>query len=160
MLPLWHLNLTSTSFMNMSLTHCVMTPLWPFMSDLCLVTFDPHLVMSILCSVINTHCVMTPLWPFKRKRPDSLTTSHTITSVSYIMKIWGRKMGLNHPTFHESLTLKGIRWDRRWSPPSIRIFPTHADFVYINAFLIMKLSKLPSFRVIRALIASQSTFEK
>ena len=38
-------------------------------------------------------------------------------------------------------------------------FPTHADFFYRNAFLIMKLSKLPSFKVIRALIASQSTFE-
>ena len=38
--------------------------------------------------------------------------------------------------------------------------PTHADyFVYGNAFLIMKLSKLPNFKVIRALImliASQS----
>ena len=36
---------------------------------------------------------------------------------------------------------------------------THADFVYGNAFISMKLSKLPSFRPIRALIASQSTFE-
>ena len=36
-------------------------------------------------------------------------------------------------------------------------FPTH-DFVYRNAFLIMKLSKLPRFSVTRALIASQSTF--
>ena len=34
-------------------------------------------------------------------------------------------------------------------------FTTHADF-----FTEMKLSKLPSFRVIRVLIASQSTFEK
>ena len=25
-------------------------------------------------------------------------------------------------------TLKEILWYRRWSPPSIRIFPTHADF--------------------------------
>ena len=39
-------------------------------------------------------------------------------------------------------------------------FPTHADFFYGNAFLIIKLSKPPRFRVIRALIASQSTFEK
>ena len=38
-------------------------------------------------------------------------------------------------------------------------FPTHADFVYGNTFLIMKLSNPPSFRAIRALIASQSTFE-
>ena len=30
------------------------------------------------------------------------------------------------------------------------LFPTHADFVYRNAFLIMKLSKLQSFRVIQA----------
>ena len=30
-----------------------------------------------------------------------------------------------------------------------------ADFFYRNAFRIMKLSRLPSFRVIRALIASQ-----
>ena len=33
-------------------------------------------------------------------------------------------------------------------------------FFYRNAFLIMKPSKLPSFRAIRALSASQSTFEK
>ena len=37
---------------------------------------------------------------------------------------------------------------------------THADFFYSYAFLIMKLSTLPSFKVIQALIASQSTFEK
>ena len=53
-------------------------------------------------------------------------------------------------------TVKGILWDRRWSTPSIRIiFPTHADFFTE----IMKLSNPPSFRAIRALIASQSTFE-
>ena len=33
-------------------------------------------------------------------------------------------------------------------------------FFYRNAFLIMKLNKLPSFRAIQALIASQSMFEK
>ena len=38
-------------------------------------------------------------------------------------------------------------------------FPTYADFFYRNAFIIMKLSHLPSFRAIRALIASQSTFD-
>ena len=38
-------------------------------------------------------------------------------------------------------------------------FPTHADFFNGNAFIIMKLSKLPSFIAIRALTASQSTFE-
>ena len=40
-------------------------------------------------------------------------------------------------------------------------FPTHADFFdfYRNSFLIMKISKPPSFRVIQALIASQSMFE-
>ena len=43
--------------------------------------------------------------------------------------------------------------------PLSGFFPTHADFFYGNSFLIMKLSKLPSFRAIRALIASQSTFE-
>ena len=36
--------------------------------------------------------------------------------------------------------------------------PTHADFFYRNAFLIIKLSNPPSFRAIRAPIASQSTF--
>ena len=33
------------------------------------------------------------------------------------------------------------------------------DDFFLNVFLIMKLSKPPSFRVIRAQIASQSTFE-
>ena len=32
--------------------------------------------------------------------------------------------------------------------PVSGLFPTYADFVYRNAFLIMKVSKLPSFRVI------------
>ena len=36
----------------------------------------------------------------------------------------------------------------------------NADFVYRNTFIIIKLSNLPSFRSIRALIASQSTFGK
>ena len=44
--------------------------------------------------------------------------------------------------------------------PLSGFFPHILIFFYGNAFLIMKLSKLPSFRVIRALIASQSTFEK
>ena len=57
------------------------------------------------------------------------------------------------------LDLKGILWDRRWSTSSIRIFSHTCWFFYGNAFLIMKLSKLPSFRAIRAPIASQSTFE-
>ena len=43
--------------------------------------------------------------------------------------------------------------------PLSGFFPTHGDFVYRNTFLIMKLGKPPSFIVIRALIASQSTFE-
>ena len=38
--------------------------------------------------------------------------------------------------------------------------PTDADFFGRNGFLIMKLSKLPIFRAIQALVASQSTFEK
>ena len=42
--------------------------------------------------------------------------------------------------------------------PLSGFFP-HMLFFYGNAFIIMKLSKLPSFRAIRALIASQSTFE-
>ena len=37
--------------------------------------------------------------------------------------------------------------------PLSGFLPTHADFFYGNAFLIMKLSKHPSFKV------SQSTFE-
>ena len=57
-------------------------------------------------------------------------------------------------------TIKGILWDRRWSSPSIRIFSHTCWFLYGNAFLIMTLSKPPSFRVIRALIASQSMFEQ
>ena len=55
--------------------------------------------------------------------------------------------------------VKGKLWDRRWSPPSIRIYPHTCWFIYRNAFLIMKVSKLPNFRVIRAPIASQSTFK-
>ena len=43
--------------------------------------------------------------------------------------------------------------------PLSGFFPTNADFVYRNTFIIMKLSKPPSVRVILALIASQSTFE-
>ena len=45
------------------------------------------------------------------------------------------------------------------SRPLSAFFPTHADFFYRNAFLLMKLSNPPSFKVIRALIASQSMFE-
>ena len=47
------------------------------------------------------------------------------------------------------------------SRPLSGFFPTHAGcwVFYRNAFLIMKLSNPPSFRAIRALIASQSTFE-
>ena len=46
--------------------------------------------------------------------------------------------------------IKGILWDRRWIAPSIGIFfPTDANFVFRNAFLIMKLSNPPSFRAIR-----------
>ena len=57
--------------------------------------------------------------------------------------------------------IKGILWDRKWSPPSIGICShPRCWFVYRNAFLIMKLSNLPSFRAIRVLIALQSTFEK
>ena len=40
------------------------------------------------------------------------------------------------------------------------LFPTDADLFYRNAFLIMKLSNHPSYRAIRALIASHSMFEK
>ena len=57
------------------------------------------------------------------------------------------------------LVLKGIIWDRRWSTPSIRISSHTCWFFYGNAFLLIKLSKLPRVRAIRALIASQSTFE-
>ena len=60
---------------------------------------------------------------------------------------------------HFILRFKGILWDRRWIAPSIDIFPQTCWFFYRNAFLIMKLSNPPSFRAIRALIASQSTFE-
>ena len=44
--------------------------------------------------------------------------------------------------------------------PLSGFFNTHADCCYRNAFIIMKLSKIPSFRMIRAVIASQSMFEK
>ena len=45
------------------------------------------------------------------------------------------------------------------SRPLIGIFSHTCWLVYWNAFLIMKLSNPPSFRAIRALIASQSMFE-
>ena len=60
---------------------------------------------------------------------------------------------------HLAYLLKGILWDRRWIAPSIGISSHTCWFFYGNAFLIIKLSKLPSFKVIRALIASQSTFK-
>ena len=63
------------------------------------------------------------------------------------------------PYWKMGCRLKGILWDRRWIVPSIRIFSHTCWFVYRNAFLIMKLSNPPTFRAIRALIASQSTFE-
>ena len=44
-------------------------------------------------------------------------------------------------------------------PLSMEFIPKD-DFIYRNAILRMKLSNLPSFRTIRAIIASQSTFEK
>ena len=40
------------------------------------------------------------------------------------------------------------------------LFPTDVDLFTKNAFLIMKLSRFPTFRAIRAPIASQLTFEK
>ena len=52
-----------------------------------------------------------------------------------------------HTVKVKMFTLKGILWDRRWSPPSIRIFSHTCWFFYGNAFLIMKLSKLSSFRL-------------
>ena len=45
------------------------------------------------------------------------------------------------------------------SRPLSGFLPTHADLFYRNAFIIMELSNPPSFRAIRAVIASQSTFE-
>ena len=45
--------------------------------------------------------------------------------------------------------------------PALRIFSHTCWFLFTEMhYLIMELSKLPRFRVIRALIASQSTFEK
>ena len=44
--------------------------------------------------------------------------------------------------------------------PLSGISSADSDFLLKNAFLIMKLSNLPSFKAIRALIASQWTFEK
>ena len=56
--------------------------------------------------------------------------------------------------------VKGILCDCQLRAPSIGIFSYTCWFFYRNAFLIMKLNKLPlSFRMIRALIASQSMFE-
>ena len=67
---------------------------------------------------------------------------------------------ITKPTCSKPLTyIKGTLWDRRWIAPSIGIFPQTCWIFYRNAFLIMKLSNPPSFRAIRALIASQSTFE-
>ena len=44
--------------------------------------------------------------------------------------------------------------------PLSGFFSPHMLIFYRNVFLIMKLCKLQSFRVIQALIASQSTFRK
>ena len=40
------------------------------------------------------------------------------------------------------------------------VLPQRCRFVYRNAYLLKKLSNLPSFRAIQALIAPQSTCEK
>ena len=56
-----------------------------------------------------------------------------------------------HVSFHHrscahcdinSFGIKGILWDRQWSPPSIGISSHTCWYVYRNAFLIMKLSNL------------------
>ena len=44
--------------------------------------------------------------------------------------------------------IKGILWDRQWSPPSIRIVSHKCWFFFNrNAFLIMKLSRKAGFQV-------------
>ena len=54
-----------------------------------------------------------------------------------------------HPHTWTDYCLKGIVWDRRWIAPSIGIFSPHMLIFFLrNAFLIIKLSNLPSFRAI------------
>ena len=70
-------------------------------------------------------------------------------------------------TLYYKTYIKGILWDRQWSPPSIGIFPHICRFSFYrnelaffyrwNTFL-MKRSNLHSYRV--SMIASQWTFEK
>ena len=64
--------------------------------------------------------------------------------------------------YDKTLYFKGILWDTQWKPALYRdftgILPRRCRFVYRNAFLLKKQSNVP--RTIRALIASQSTFEK
>ena len=60
---------------------------------------------------------------------DSNTNSKQITLLHYVS--W-------HPIF-KIIFVKGILWDRRWSPPSIKIFSHTCWFVYRSAFLIMNL---------------------
>ena len=70
-----------------------------------------------------------------------------VTLVSHVSSYTANNNTAAHEIVEEARPLSGF-------------VPTHADSFYTNAFLIIKLSKLLSFRVIRALIASQSTFEK
>ena len=63
---------------------------------------------------------------------------------------------------HTYWSVKGILWDRQWSPPALYqdISPQMQISLQKCISIIMKLSNLPSFRAIRAPIALQSTFDK
>ena len=95
------------------------------------------------------------------------------------IKIWNENLVLSPYITHDvtnifmnifvgktRITLSWLWWLKEYyeivneaRPLSGFFFPTHADiFFYRNAFIIMKRSKPPSFRVIRALIAVNSVF--
>ena len=69
------------------------------------------------------------------------------TSVKYCCYSEFEKLKAYYEIINEARPLSGF-------------FPTNADYLKIKSFIIMKLSNLPSFRAIRALFASQLTFEK
>ena len=79
--------------------------------------------------------------PNKWKYPDMFT-----------FWIWQEKDACKIYWISHLTLLNVIRyiWDRQWSTPSFGILPHRCWFVYRNAFLIIKLSNLLSFRAIRS----------
>ena len=81
--------------------------------------------------------------------------SHSTKNVFCIA--FNKNNKFQHDLWH--FVIKGILWNRRWIAPSIGIFSHTCWFFREMHLVIMKLNNPPSFRAIRALIASQSTFE-